>query len=102
MAHNFLFKTLTTVAECLWVFFLARRDRLLLFFSYLKLSAQRFRYALFAFIHTQTYFEYYTNYSYTTPSKFGEKSRHLCILDEGIIRHLPQKCFIYGDATLGY
>ena len=48
----------------------------------------------------------YTNilrilYSYTTPSKFGEKSRHLCILDEGIIRHLPQKCFIYGDATLG-
>ena len=26
----------------------------------LKLSAQRFRYALFAFIHTQTYFEYYT------------------------------------------
>ena len=25
-----------------------------------KLSAQRFRYALFAFIHTQTYFEYYT------------------------------------------
>ena len=48
----------------------------------------------------------YTNilwilYSYTTPSKFGEKSRHLCILDEGIIRHLPRKCFIYGDATLG-
>ena len=26
----------------------------------LKLSAQRFRYALFTFIHTQTYFEYYT------------------------------------------
>ena len=26
----------------------------------LKLSAQRFRYALFAFIHTQPYFEYYT------------------------------------------
>ena len=26
----------------------------------LKLSAQRFRYALFAFIYTQTYFEYYT------------------------------------------
>ena len=24
------------------------------------MSAQRFRYALFAFIHTQTYFEYYT------------------------------------------
>ena len=48
----------------------------------------------------------YTNiililYSYTTPSKFGEKSRHLCILDEGIIRHLPRKCFTYGDATLG-
>ena len=42
----------------------------------------------------------YTNilrilYSYTTPSKFGEKNRHLCILDEGIIRHLPRKCFIY-------
>ena len=37
----------------------------------------------------------YTNillilYSYTTPSKFGEKSRHLCILDEGIIRHLRE------------
>ena len=29
-------------------------------FTYLKVSAQRFRYALFAFIHTQTYFEYYT------------------------------------------
>ena len=48
----------------------------------------------------------YTNillilYSYTTPSKCGEKSRHLCILDEGIIRHLPRKCFTYGDATLG-
>ena len=28
--------------------------------SYLKACAQRFRYALFAFIHTQTYFEYYT------------------------------------------
>ena len=27
---------------------------------YLKACAQRFRYALFAFIHTQTYFEYYT------------------------------------------
>ena len=27
---------------------------------HLKLSAQRFRYALFAFIHTQTYFEYYS------------------------------------------
>ena len=26
----------------------------------LKACAQRFRYALFAFIHTQTYFEYYT------------------------------------------
>ena len=26
----------------------------------LKARAQRFRYALFAFIHTQTYFEYYT------------------------------------------
>ena len=26
----------------------------------LKVCAQRFRYALFAFIHTQTYFEYYT------------------------------------------
>ena len=48
----------------------------------------------------------YTNilwilYSYTTLSKFGEKNRHLCILDEGIIRHLPRKCFTYGDATLG-
>ena len=29
-------------------------------YVYLKLSAQRFRYALFAFIHTQSYFEYYT------------------------------------------
>ena len=29
-------------------------------YAQLKLSAQRFRYALFAFIHTQTYFEYYT------------------------------------------
>ena len=28
--------------------------------TYLKACAQRFRYALFAFIHTQTYFEYYT------------------------------------------
>ena len=28
--------------------------------KYLKACAQRFRYALFAFIHTQTYFEYYT------------------------------------------
>ena len=28
--------------------------------SCLKACAQRFRYALFAFIHTQTYFEYYT------------------------------------------
>ena len=28
--------------------------------SILKACAQRFRYALFAFIHTQTYFEYYT------------------------------------------
>ena len=64
--------------------------------SYLKACAQRFRYALFAFIHTQTYFEYYT-----LTLKFGEKSRHLCILDEGIIRHLPRKCFTYGDATLG-
>ena len=27
---------------------------------WLKACAQRFRYALFAFIHTQTYFEYYT------------------------------------------
>ena len=27
---------------------------------YLKACAQRFRYALFAFIHTQTYFEYHT------------------------------------------
>ena len=27
---------------------------------FLKACAQRFRYALFAFIHTQTYFEYYT------------------------------------------
>ena len=32
-----------------------------IFFSLkLKACAQRFRYALFAFIHTQTYFEYYT------------------------------------------
>ena len=31
-----------------------------LFHSYLKACAQRFRYALFALIHTQTYFEYYT------------------------------------------
>ena len=29
-------------------------------FVLLKACAQRFRYALFAFIHTQTYFEYYT------------------------------------------
>ena len=29
-------------------------------FNWLKACAQRFRYALFAFIHTQTYFEYYT------------------------------------------
>ena len=29
-------------------------------YMYLKACAQRFRYALFAFIHTQTYFEYYT------------------------------------------
>ena len=29
-------------------------------FLLLKACAQRFRYALFAFIHTQTYFEYYT------------------------------------------
>ena len=35
------------------------KNVLLLLFP-LKLSAQRFRYALFAFIHTQTYFEYYT------------------------------------------
>ena len=28
--------------------------------KHLKACAQRFRYALFAFIHTQTYFEYYT------------------------------------------
>ena len=42
-----------------------------------------------------------TLHSYTTPSKFDEKSRHLCILDEGIIRHLPRKCFTYGDTTLG-
>ena len=28
--------------------------------SKLKACAQRFRYALFAFIHAQTYFEYYT------------------------------------------
>ena len=27
---------------------------------YLNACAQRFRYALFAFIHTETYFEYYT------------------------------------------
>ena len=31
-----------------------------LHFRRLKACAQRFRYALFAFIHTQTYFEYYT------------------------------------------
>ena len=30
------------------------------FTTILKACAQRFRYALFAFIHTQTYFEYYT------------------------------------------
>ena len=29
-------------------------------YNWLKACAQRFRYALFAFIHTQTYFEYYT------------------------------------------
>ena len=33
---------------------------LITLFQQLKLSAQRFRYALSAFIHTQTYFEYYT------------------------------------------
>ena len=32
----------------------------LFFVHNLKACAQRFRYALFAFIHTQTYFEYYT------------------------------------------
>ena len=31
-----------------------------LFYVHLKACAQRFGYALFAFIHTQTYFEYYT------------------------------------------
>ena len=31
-----------------------------IFFVLLKACAQRLRYALFAFIHTQTYFEYYT------------------------------------------
>ena len=65
----------------------------------LKLSAQRYRYALFAFIHTQTYFEYYT--LTLRLASLVEKNRHLCILDDGIIRHLPRKCFIYGDATLG-
>ena len=65
----------------------------------LKACAQRFRYALFAFIHTQTYFEYYT--LTLRLASLVKKTRHLCILDEGIIRHLPQKCFTYGDATLG-
>ena len=32
----------------------------MLLYEHLKACAQRFRYALFAFIHTQTYFEYYT------------------------------------------
>ena len=37
-----------------------KKSYLLDFPKLLKLSAQRFHYALFAFIHTQTYFEYYT------------------------------------------
>ena len=64
----------------------------------LKACAQRFRYALFAFIHRQTYFEYYTLtlrlaslvkkaviYAYWTKELFD-----IC-----------RKCLIYGDATLG-
>ena len=50
-----------------------------------------------SFIHKHTLNIILLHYAY----KLGEKSRHLCILDEGIIRHLPRKCFIYGDATLG-
>ena len=66
----------------------------------LKACAQRFRYALFAFIHTQTYFEYYTLtlrlanlvkkaviYAYWTKELFD-------ICRENV-------SYNYGDATLG-
>ena len=36
------------------------KDIIIIIIINLKACAQRFRYALFAFIHTQTYFEYYT------------------------------------------
>ena len=39
---------------------LAYKSTQLIILLHLKACAQRFRYALFAFIHTQTYFEYYT------------------------------------------
>ena len=66
----------------------------------LKACAQRFRYALFAFIHTQTYFEYYTLtlrlaslvkkaviYAYWTKELFD-------ICRENVSHN-------YGDASLG-
>ena len=61
---NQLLTVKTTISSIYVGFFLlclsfSSIDKLKLLYN-LKACAQRFRYALFAFIHTQTYFEYYT------------------------------------------